>query len=262
MPTYKGQDSFTGKIIHSHCYRKPEDFSDSTVVCVGAGPSGLDIALDLYKHAKTVYLSHWRGTLPMEFPNNIVQVPAVDSLHGKTVTFTDGQSCEADDIILCTGYEFRFPFLSTECHMTVQDQRISPLYKHMFHAEFPSLSFIGLPFTTCPFPQFSCQVRLAIAFLEGTYKLPPKEEIDSEIKSDLQRRLDMGWPLRHAHKMGYLQWEYNSHLAQLGGFTPILPVVEHLYKKVRDIRSTNVWHYKELNFEIVDEENWRRVERK
>ena len=146
--------------------------------------------------------------------------------------------------------------------MTVQDQRISNLYKHMFHAEYPSLSFIGLPLTTCPFPQFSCQVRLAVAFLEGTYKLPSKEEIQSEIKSDLQRRLDMGWPPRYAHKMAHLQWEYHSELAQLGGFTPLFPVVEHLFNEVGDQRDTDAMHYKQLNYEIVDEENWRRVERK
>ena len=81
------------------------------------------------------------------------------------------------------------------------------------------------------------------------------------MKSDLQRRLDMGWPPRYVHKMAHLQWEYNLHLAQLGGFTPILPVVEHLYNEVGDQRYANVTQYKELNYEIVDEENWRRVER-
>ena len=58
MPKTPGQDEFAGQILHSHDYRHPEDFSGKRVLCLGAGLSGRDIAMDLAPHADQVkYLS-------------------------------------------------------------------------------------------------------------------------------------------------------------------------------------------------------------
>lgn len=54
LPSIPGREVFTGLQIHSHDYRKPEIFKDMTVVVIGAGPSGLDIGLDLTSSAKHV----------------------------------------------------------------------------------------------------------------------------------------------------------------------------------------------------------------
>ncbi|XP_072037202.1 uncharacterized protein [Amphiura filiformis] len=260
IPKLKGHDTFNGTILHSHNYRKPEDFKDSTIVCLGAGSSGQDIVQDMHPHVKMVYLSHWGETLPSEFPTNVAQVPAIDYLSGNKVIFTNGQSCEADTVVLCTGYEYSFPFLAKECRVTVsEDQIVSPLYKHLIHAEYPSLSFIGLPIRILPFPQFSLQARLIIAILEGSYILPSKEEIEVDNKSDLQRRLDVGWPRRYAHVLGQFQWEYNNQIAQLAGLPTPKPVIENLHTEICYHRRNNVCYYKKLNYEIVDEKNWRQV---
>lgn len=50
-------ESFSGKVLHSRAYRKPQDFTNQTVVVLGAGNSGVDIATDLNDYAKKVYLS-------------------------------------------------------------------------------------------------------------------------------------------------------------------------------------------------------------
>lgn len=47
MPTLAGQEKFKGQISHSHTYRKPEPFAGKRVLCIGAGPSGLDLALQI-----------------------------------------------------------------------------------------------------------------------------------------------------------------------------------------------------------------------
>ncbi|XP_072037198.1 uncharacterized protein [Amphiura filiformis] len=260
IPKLKGQDTFTGTILHSHNYRKPEDFKDSTVVCLGASVSGQDIVLDMHPHVKMVFLSHWGETLPSEFPANVAQVPAIDYLSGNKVIFTDGQTYEVDTVLLCTGYEFNFSFLAKECRVTVsEDQIVSPLFKHLIHAEYPSLSFIGLPTRNLSFPQFSLQARLIIAILEGSFKLPSKEEIEVDNESDLQRRLDLGWPRRYAHILGQFQWEYYNQIAQLAGIPPLKPVIESLYTETCYQRRNNVRHYPKLNYEIVDEKNWRQI---
>lgn len=61
MPIFYGKSQFRGRIMHSHSYRDSTEFADKTVLVVGLGNSGADIAVDLCKHAKQVYLSSRRG---------------------------------------------------------------------------------------------------------------------------------------------------------------------------------------------------------
>ncbi|CAD5120537.1 DgyrCDS9103 [Dimorphilus gyrociliatus] len=61
-PKFKGQEKFKGKILHSHQYKHPRGYEDSKVVIVGIGNSGGDIAVELGRISKQVYLSTRRGT--------------------------------------------------------------------------------------------------------------------------------------------------------------------------------------------------------
>lgn len=54
LPKFEGQEKFTGNITHSHTYRSHEPFAGKRVLLVGAGPSGLDIALQVSHVAKYV----------------------------------------------------------------------------------------------------------------------------------------------------------------------------------------------------------------
>jgi cation diffusion facilitator CzcD-associated flavoprotein CzcO len=49
-----GVGDFQGRVMHSHDYREPASFEGQRVLVVGAGPSGLDIALEVSKVAETV----------------------------------------------------------------------------------------------------------------------------------------------------------------------------------------------------------------
>jgi len=63
-----------------------------------------------------------------------------------SVVFQDGKLIFADAIVHCTGYKYCFPFLETKGYVNVEDNRVGPLYKHVFPpALAPGLSFIGLP---------------------------------------------------------------------------------------------------------------------
>jgi cation diffusion facilitator CzcD-associated flavoprotein CzcO len=46
-PTYPGAESFTGRIVHSKDYRNADPFHGETVLVVGMGNTGAEIALDL-----------------------------------------------------------------------------------------------------------------------------------------------------------------------------------------------------------------------
>jgi putative flavoprotein involved in K+ transport len=58
IPDLPGFKDFHGRILHARDYRHVADFAGQRVLAVGAGPSGVDIALELVGHAaRPVYLS-------------------------------------------------------------------------------------------------------------------------------------------------------------------------------------------------------------
>ncbi|KAK6185960.1 hypothetical protein SNE40_008086 [Patella caerulea] len=261
IPNIAGLDSFKGEIIHSHLYRDAETMRNKRVVCLGAGASGQDIAIEISSTAKMVFLSHNKSPLQSVLPTNIQQCPGIDRVEGKTVVLTSGEILDVDIILLCTGYHYSFPFLTEQCHLSVdKEERITPLYKHLIHTEFPSLCFIGLCKTICPFPQFNVQVQFFLASLDGSFTLPSKEEMDKDTEKDLELRLSQGLPLRHAHTMATRQWEYNNQLAKMANLEPIPPGVQVLYDMVHEKRVKNLPGYKKINYRMTGPESFETIE--
>lgn len=162
-PNIAGQDLFGGVIEHSHNYRNPERFRGQKVLVIGAGPSGLDLTLHISSVAQHVVLSH-RVCEPIktQYPNNVEIMSEVKRiLDFDKVEFVDGSCRCFDAILFCTGYSYSFPFLHESCGITVDDNHIQPLYKHMIHIERPSMCFIGIPFNVCTFQMFDLQVSLS-----------------------------------------------------------------------------------------------------
>ncbi|XP_005099109.1 flavin-containing monooxygenase 5 [Aplysia californica] len=62
VPTFPGLSDFKGKVVHSHDYKVPDEFADKRVVIIGIGNSGGDIAVELSRRSKQVFLSTRRGT--------------------------------------------------------------------------------------------------------------------------------------------------------------------------------------------------------
>ncbi|XP_066291843.1 flavin-containing monooxygenase 5-like [Branchiostoma lanceolatum] len=60
--SFDGIDDFQGKTVHSHDYKDHRGFENKRVVVIGIGNSGGDIAVELSRHAKQVYLSTRRGS--------------------------------------------------------------------------------------------------------------------------------------------------------------------------------------------------------
>ncbi|XP_075895643.1 flavin-containing monooxygenase 5-like [Nelusetta ayraudi] len=59
---FPGIDTFKGKYLHSRDYKTPDEWRDKKVVVVGIGNSGGDIAVELSRVTKQLYLSTRRGT--------------------------------------------------------------------------------------------------------------------------------------------------------------------------------------------------------
>ena len=63
LPQYPG--TFTGTVIHSNLYRRPDPFRDQRVLVVGAGNSACDIAVDISRLAEETCISMREGTYIM-----------------------------------------------------------------------------------------------------------------------------------------------------------------------------------------------------
>ncbi|XP_051731780.1 si:dkey-239i20.2 isoform X13 [Ctenopharyngodon idella] len=62
LKDFPGIDTFKGKYFHSRDYKNPEEWRGKRVVVIGIGNSGGDIAVELSRMAKQVYLSTRKGS--------------------------------------------------------------------------------------------------------------------------------------------------------------------------------------------------------
>ena len=56
-PHWPGQEEFTGPILHSADYRNGKPFYDKRVLIVGMGNTGAELAIDLFEHGATPFIS-------------------------------------------------------------------------------------------------------------------------------------------------------------------------------------------------------------
>ncbi|XP_078048296.1 senecionine N-oxygenase [Augochlora pura] len=257
VPKLKGHDLFQGQQLHSHDYRSPKIFTDKTVLVIGAGPSGMDLALDISKEAKRVILSHHlKDPIETVFPENVIQKPDVKELNENTVVFTDGTSEPLDVVFYCTGYKYSFPFLSEKCGVRVDSNMVTPLWKHLVSTENPTLALIGLPFYVCAFSMFDLQVRFVLKFWNGQRDFPPKADMLKEEKEELEKKLKEGFEKRHFHLQGYKQGYYYDDLAKTAGITPLPPVLTKLHNESSMRFLDNLTHYRERRYKIIDDYNF------
>ncbi|KAM3240041.1 hypothetical protein ACQJBY_053615 [Aegilops geniculata] len=202
LPSIVGMEAWRGRQVHSHSYREPEPFRGEVVVVVGCGESGKDIAMEVRRVAKEVHLV---AKSMEEVTQGLAKVLAKHSaslhlqLHVERlcedgrVVFGDGSNVLADTIIYCTGFSYSFPFLDTEGAVTVDDNRVGPLFEHVFPPSLaPSLSFIGIP----------------IKVLSGRRTLPSEEEMMRSVEEYYRAREIAGAPKKYTHDVSLFDTTY------------------------------------------------------
>ncbi|KAM4619954.1 uncharacterized protein ACJ7VT_006693 isoform 2-T2 [Polymixia lowei] len=258
LPTVPGIRHFTGRVLHSHSYRYPELFSGQTVVVLGAGASGLDISIELTRVNAQVTLSHSKHVLTVPLPSGLRQVGVlVEVQEDGSLLFQDGSVTEAQVLLLCTGYNFSYPFLDPgRLGLDIQEHLVTPLYRYLMPPAFPTLFIIGICKIICPFPHFNCQVQYALGVLEGTVALPSKALMEEEAQREVERKTSQGVPLRHLLKMDKDQWGYYQTLSSSAGFPPLRPVVQSLYEEVWRQRQVHPQNYRKLNYRLISDTQW------
>ncbi|KAG9341620.1 hypothetical protein JZ751_018681 [Albula glossodonta] len=156
-------------VCNGHDYRTAEPFSGKSVVLLGAGLSGLDIAMELSGVDAKVILSHSQRPLTCPLPRGVQQAPPVKRiLEDGAVQFQDGRLAKPEIFLFCTGYNFTYPFLDSKLGLRVREHLVFPLYKFLLLPAFPSLFIVGICRAICPFPHFHCQSTSCTAQPFGT----------------------------------------------------------------------------------------------
>ncbi|KAL1316636.1 hypothetical protein AAHE18_15G080600 [Arachis hypogaea] len=231
-----GITAWRGKQMHSHNYRTPEPFQDQVIVLIGGAASAVDISRDIATVAKEVHIvdrslnENAIGKLPGH--DNMWLHSMIDSVHQDgRVIFKDGDTVGAEIIVHCTGYKYDFPFLETNGEVSVDENRVGPLYKHVFPpALAPWLSFVGLPWKVVPFPMFELQTKWIAGALSNRLALPSKEEMTQDTEAFYSSLEASGTPKRYTHNMANYQWDYDNWIADQCGIPGIEEWRVEMYK--------------------------------
>ncbi|XP_078448105.1 flavin-containing monooxygenase FMO GS-OX-like 4 isoform X2 [Wolffia australiana] len=236
-----GIESWPGKQLHSHSYRIPEPFLDQVVVVIGSSASAVDISRDIAEFAREVHVASRD-----EVGSGAVKQPGYENfwLHPMIVraqddggvVFQDGTSVRADVILHCTGYKYHFPFLETEKVVTVEDNRVGPLYKHVFPPSLaPWLSFIGLPWKS----------KWVAAALSGRVTLPDEAAMMDSVRASYCNIEAAGWPKRYTHNLNASQFDYDDWLAAQCGHPPVEEWRKEMYAAASTSRRADPEGYRD-----------------
>ncbi|XP_030468484.2 flavin-containing monooxygenase FMO GS-OX-like 2 [Syzygium oleosum] len=249
---FPGRSTWPGEQLHSHNYRVPEPYKDKIVLIIGGGISAGDIAKDILPFAREVHQAS-RETNPqvakMRKLAGVFEHPMIACAEDNgELVFQDGSSIYADVIIHCTGYSYHFPFLKTKGLVSVDNNRVGPLYKHVFPPSLaPWLSFICIPYLTFPAQPSELQSKWVAKVLSGELVLPSEEEMMSSVLEHYQHIEELGWPKHYTHRLEIGKCEYEKWLVhQLG-----IPSLEQWREKMAVIGLE--W----LKVRQSSDENWR-----
>ena len=239
FPQIVGLDKyFQGTTLHAVEYDDPADFRNQRVLCVGGRASGSDLAREISAFAKQVYLSDstWQEQEP-ETQGNVTVVPPTREVQPDgSIRFENCPTLTptVDTIIWCTGYDYDFPFLMNgnddgdkDSQSLIQcvpgERRVMPLYEQLWHARYPTLTFLGIPHSVVPFPEVEFQAeainaQFSSALSNTSSILPPLEErLQAAMKDACSGGGKENGRVQDTHYLGGTQWDYCRRLAKLAG---------------------------------------------
>ncbi|KAJ8764205.1 hypothetical protein K2173_005385 [Erythroxylum novogranatense] len=246
-----GISAWPGKQFHSHNYRVPEPFQDQVVILIGSSSSAADLSREIAGFAKAVHVASRSvpdDTCELQhgYDNMWLHSMIESAREDGSVVFRNGRTIVANIILHCTGFKYHFPFLQTNGIVTVDDNRVGPLYKDVFPPIFsPSLSFVGIPWKVVPFPMFEFQSKWIAGVLLGRILLPSQEKMMEDVEAFYLSLEASNIPKRYTHNMGDTQFEYNCWLAAQCGCPGFEEWRKKMYQAVSERRHNSPETYRD-----------------
>jgi trimethylamine monooxygenase len=193
VPQFDGFEKFPGRILHAHDFRDAVEFKGQDILIIGTSYSAEDIGSQCWKYgAKSITVSHRTAAMGYDWPDNWAEVPLLTKVDGKTVHFKDGTSRDVDAIILCTGYQHAFPFMTDDLTLrTANRLATAMLYKGVAFAPNPDLFYIGMQDQWFTFNMFDAQAWWARDVIMGKISIPDQAAMNADI-ADREKREDTG----------------------------------------------------------------------
>ncbi|KDE06671.1 hypothetical protein MVLG_03018 [Microbotryum lychnidis-dioicae p1A1 Lamole] len=218
VPSVEGLHTFTGDLWHSKWWRKAEEFANQTVLVVGNGASGFDVARELAESISERRTADPSAALPRLYQssrsispvygtfdadaapgwwNEVAQVPAIRKIEGSRIELDDESILEdVDVIIFATGYYLAFPF----CSPSNEPFATHPLTKapegglrvhhlddrDLFYLPDPTLALVGLPYLVLPFSLAQIQSLLTAHHWSSSH--PPLQILPGVPESEPEDR--------------------------------------------------------------------------
>ncbi|CAG8971591.1 hypothetical protein HYALB_00007983 [Hymenoscyphus albidus] len=202
IPDIPGLETFnkahSNVISHSKLHRRSNDYNNKKVIVVGNSASGIDLSAQIStvsQHPLLISEKNGKSTSfipPVDDSAATELVPEIEELivEDRSARFKNGRvEKDIDSIVFCTGYMYSFPFLtSLEPKVVSSGERAQNLYQQIFYHPMPTLSFIGLPQRTVPFPVSESQAAVIARVLSGRLTLPSQADMRAWEDEQLVRK--------------------------------------------------------------------------
>lgn len=248
MPYFKGIETFSGNVMHAHDFRGADQFKDRNILLIGSSYSAEDIGIQCYKHgAASVTLSYRSNPIGHDWPQGIKEVPLVTHFDGDTAYFKDGSSEDYDAVIMCTGYQHKFPFLPDELRLKTKNNLYPDnLYKGVFYNDLPQLIYLGMQDQYYTFNMFDAQAWLARDFMMEHLELPS----EGERRVDIDYWLDRNSKLQHSFDDVDFQTDYIEDLLSLTDYPRFnLDKIATMFKEWLQDKEENILTYRDKTFQ-------------
>lgn len=214
-----------GRVTHSFDFQNCEAYRDRTVLVVGNGSSGSDIANQLTTVAKKVLqsVSDW----PEDLDSGIIEVvPKIKKLcsDGCTVELEDGTIRKnIDHIIYATGYYYSLPFLDSDLTRDIcgsndsHASRLHNLWNQLIYKRNPTLAFPLLALNVIPFPLAELQACVISKVFDGIISVQSDEIEPRDLEANYHA-LPRGEDIEYYQK---LQALLDSHGGAQDAFQPV-----------------------------------------
>lgn len=190
VPAFDGIETFPGRVIHAHDFRGAEDFVGKDLLLIGGSYSAEDIGIQAHKlGAASVTFSYRSAPMGFGWPASLEERPLVTRFAGRRAYFADGTSREFDAVVLCTGYQHRFPFLPEELALRTRNVLYPDgLYKGVVREGAPDLYYLGMQDQWFTFNMLDAQAWFVRDVILGRIALPPAAARRADIDRWLGRQ--------------------------------------------------------------------------
>lgn len=250
MPYFQGIENFPGNVLHAHDFRGADQFINQNVLLVGSSYSAEDIGVQCHKHgAKSVTLSYRTNPIGVNWPDGIKEVPLLTHFEEGVAHFKDGSSEKFDAVVMCTGYQHKFPFLPDNLRLKTKNNLYPDhLYKGIFFNELPQLIYLGMQDQYYTFNMFDAQAWVARDYMMETFKLPNQEERRKDIDIWLEKLSHVETGFDHVD----FQSEYIKDILQISDYPDFnIDKVAIMFKDWLKDKEEDILTYRDKKFQSV-----------